>query len=115
LPQAPFCLYRLWSGSEAYSRGCRLAPDGNPLGELVMDSSGNLYGTTLYGGDSDHGTIFRVSPKGKLAILHSFGLDGHDGSQPAAGLVTDAAGNLYGTTLHGGAYQNCGQGCGTVF
>jgi uncharacterized repeat protein (TIGR03803 family) len=92
-----------------------MPPDGHPLGELVMNSSGDLYGTTLYGGDSDHGTVFRLSPKGKLIILHSFGIDGNDGSEPAAGLVTDTAGNLYDTTLYGGAYHDCAQGCGTVF
>ena len=87
-----------------------MPPDGNPYGELVMDSSGNLYGTTLYGGDSDHGTVFRRSPKGRLKILHSFGVAGDDGSEPVAGLVMDPAGNLYGTTLYGGAHQDCGQG-----
>src|SRR4051812_21705906 len=92
-----------------------MPPDGNPYGELVMDSSGNLYGTTLYGGDSDHGTVFRRSPKGRLKIIHSFGVAADDGSEPVAGLVMDAAGNLYGTTLYGGAHQDCVQGCGAVF
>jgi uncharacterized repeat protein (TIGR03803 family) len=54
-----------------------MPPGGNPLGELVMDSFGNLYGTTLYGGDSDHRTVFSVSPRGKLNIVHSFGVDGN--------------------------------------
>src|SRR4051812_48181880 len=89
-----------------------MPPDGNPYGELVMDSFGNLYGTTLYGGDSDHGTVFRRSPKGRLKIIHSFGVAADDGSEPVAGLVMDAAETLHGTTFYGGPHRACGQGGG---
>jgi uncharacterized repeat protein (TIGR03803 family) len=83
--------------------------DGNyPYGRLVLDSSGNLYGTTVAGGTSDLGAVFVVSSDGQERILHSF--TGIDGSQPHAGLVRDQAGNLYGTTEQGGIH-----GFGTVF
>jgi uncharacterized repeat protein (TIGR03803 family) len=95
----------------------------NPSGNLVADSDGNLYGTTSYGGKFDQGTVFKLSPPaaGKTAwkqtVLFSF--KGINGAQPYAGLLLDAAGNLYGTTAGGGpdfgignAYAN---GSGTVF
>jgi uncharacterized repeat protein (TIGR03803 family) len=67
-----------------------------PLGGLVEDSTGNLYGTTRTGGAFEtYGTIFKLSPNGKLKTLHSF--DYTDGSYPATPLILDADGNLYGT------------------
>jgi uncharacterized repeat protein (TIGR03803 family) len=88
-------------------------PDGaEPGATLVRDAAGNLYGTTRYGGAESTdcgggvcGTVFKLSPAGVETILHSFNFT--DGSQPFAGLIRDAAGNLYGTTSSGGAY---GQG-----
>src|SRR5882724_10153447 len=86
----------------------------NPYGSLVGDSAGNLYGTTLYGGTSGFGTVFKLDTTGAETVLHSFtGVP--DGRNPYAGLVRDAAGNLYGTTYYGGASNNCFWGCGTVF
>ncbi len=95
----------------------------NPtMGPLIRDRAGNLYGTTQNGGDmhcvaftnaSGCGTVFKLSAGGKETILHSFS-GGPDGSYPLAGLVADAAGNLYGTTEIGGIGCN-GQGCGTVY
>jgi uncharacterized repeat protein (TIGR03803 family) len=83
----------------------RLAP-----AALVGDMAGNLYGTTSSGGALDHGTVFRLSPGGAaLAVLHSFA-GAADGAGPAAALVADGAGNLYGTTESGGA-----SGKGVVF
>ena len=105
------------SGTEAvlYSfcaqSGC---PDGsNPLAGLVLDTNGNLYGTTLKGGANGKGTVFEVSASGAETVLHSFCAQPgcRDGSSPQAGLVMDANGNLYGTTYYGGAKR----GRGTVF
>ena len=79
----------------------------NPQGTIVLDNTGNLYGTTFQGGAESYGTVYKVSrdKKGKWTekILHSF-RGGHDGSFPVAGIVFDSAGNIYGTTLTGGRY-----------
>ena len=80
---------------------------------LVLDQAGNLYGTTFYGGANGAGMVYRLS-LGKtgawtLATLHAFGSAG-DGSYSAGGIVFDAVGNLYGTTVLGGA-----NGGGTVY
>ena len=84
-----------------------------PYGGLIFDAAGNLYGTTAYGGTNDLGTVFELTPKAgggwTEKVLYSFG-DGTDGVSPLAGLIFDAAGNLYGTTQHGGTYNY-----GTVF
>jgi uncharacterized repeat protein (TIGR03803 family) len=72
----------------------------NPLGTLVEDSSGNLYGTTEYGGSKGFGTVFKLSTANKLTILHTFTGE-PDGANPEEGLVRDASGNLYGTTYSG--------------
>jgi uncharacterized repeat protein (TIGR03803 family) len=96
-------------------------PDGVfPFGSLVSDSAGSLYGTTLSGGGTlcggnGCGTVFELErhPGGvwRERLLHRF-TGGEDGLNPNAGLVFDAAGNLYGTTTHGG---DCSQACGTIF
>jgi uncharacterized repeat protein (TIGR03803 family) len=70
----------------------------SPAGELVRDSAGNLYGTTYSGGYLQQGTVFKVEPNGTETILHTF-LGGTDGNNPGGGLISDTAGNLYGTTL----------------
>ena len=90
-------------------------PDGvNPYGSLLRDDSGNLYGTTFYGGVSGYGSVFKLSKSGKLRVLHSFNYS-PDGAHPIGGLVIDYAGNIYGTTSAGGD-TSCGfSGCGTVF
>jgi len=85
---------------------------GAPAAGLVLDSVGNLSGTTYFGGHQDAGTAFELSPNGqggwKEKLLHSFG--GTDGALPAAQLALDSSGNLYGTTKQGGASN-----AGTVF
>jgi uncharacterized repeat protein (TIGR03803 family) len=96
----------------------RAGVDGSaPWAGLVSDSSGNFYGTTSADGAFDSGVVFRLSPAGKETVLHGFSGSGGDGEFPLAGLVRDAAGNLYGTTSDGGIYGGvCGGfGCGTVF
>jgi uncharacterized repeat protein (TIGR03803 family) len=91
--------------------------DGNgPFGGLVRDAAGDLYGTTAGGGASNQGTVFKLDTAGKLTVLYSFAGPPLDGQYPLAGLVRDAAGNLYGTTSLGGAPEcNYPWGCGTVF
>jgi uncharacterized repeat protein (TIGR03803 family) len=81
----------------------------SPFAGLVRDAAGNLYGSTYYGGAYNFGTVFKVNTSGSKTILHDFA-GGSDGAYPYAGLILDAAGNLYGTTVGGGAY-----GYGTVF
>jgi uncharacterized repeat protein (TIGR03803 family) len=74
-------------------------------GTLVLDHAGNLYGTTLGGGSKNNGTVYELS-RGMNGwtekILHSFEGGSNDGSDPLAGIVFDAAGNIYGTTEFGG-------------
>ncbi|HZP64151.1 MAG TPA: choice-of-anchor tandem repeat GloVer-containing protein [Terriglobales bacterium] len=86
----------------------------NPNGDLVLDSSGNLYGTTSHGGTADVGTVFKLAPNGVLTILHDF-TNGTDGGAPRSGVVLDAAGNLYGSASSGGGDPTCSGGCGVIF
>jgi len=73
-----------------------------PYGSLLLDAQGNIYGTTLFGGNFNEGEAFKVDTSGNLTALYSFsGIDG-DGVIPNGGLVQDSAGNLYGTTGGGG-------------
>jgi uncharacterized repeat protein (TIGR03803 family) len=92
-------------------------PDGfEAMGTLVMDKLGNLYGTTYRGGSSGYGSVWKVSKKGKETVLHSFAGGASDGAWPEAGVILDAAGNLYGVTTAGGSGTACGKyACGTVF
>jgi uncharacterized repeat protein (TIGR03803 family) len=86
----------------------------SPLFGVVLDKAGNLYGTTPGGGAYGYGTVYKVTSSGVETILHSFNLDGADGTGPEGALIIDASGNLYGTTGDGGS--NClPGGCGTVF
>jgi uncharacterized repeat protein (TIGR03803 family) len=96
----------------------------NPLSPVIFDSAGNLYGTTEYGGSYSDGTVFKLSPGANgtwtESVVHSFAGYPLDGSKPAASLVFDSKGNLYGTTSSGGSSENCKvnkkiEGCGTAF
>ena len=78
---------------------------GYPVGGLLVDGSGNLYGTTSAGGTADLGTVFKLDSGGKETVLHNF-RGGTDGSLPQAGLVVDRDGDLFGTTYRGGD-PNC--------
>jgi uncharacterized repeat protein (TIGR03803 family) len=82
-----------------------------PLDALIMDKSGNLYGTASDGGAWNHGTVFElVHGRGTITLLASFNPEKPDGVDPKAGLIMDSSGNLYGTTSSGGA-----GGLGMVF
>jgi uncharacterized repeat protein (TIGR03803 family) len=97
--------YQLGSGTDG----------GNPYGGVILDSNGNLYGTTVNGGANRHGTVFMID-KGftQETVLYNFG--GADGTAcPWCTLVRDSAGNLYGTTNGCYGYCDTGTGCGTVF
>jgi uncharacterized repeat protein (TIGR03803 family) len=78
---------------------------------LVRDRLGNLYGAANSGGKGGYGTVFKLSPSGKLRVLHSF-TGGSDGGNPN-GVIRDSAGNPYGTASEGGIGGI--NGYGTVF
>ncbi len=84
------------------------AEGARPAAGLIMDTAGNFYGTASFGGSSNCpigcGAVFKLSPLGAATALYTFN-GGHDGFEPLDKLVADAAGNLYGTTKHGGAHR----------
>ena len=91
----------------------------NPNAGVIFDSSGALYGTTVYGGAFNTGTVYKLIPQGQRwtrTVLHSFaesppaGTAGTDGVNPFAGVIFDSSGALYGTTVFGGNSGN-----GTVY
>jgi uncharacterized repeat protein (TIGR03803 family) len=75
---------------------------------LVQGTDGNFYGTTSAGGIYGYGAVFKITPGGKVTVLHSF--DGTDGEYPDGGLIQGTDGNFYGTTVNGGT-----SGYGTIF
>jgi uncharacterized repeat protein (TIGR03803 family) len=83
---------------------------GTPMASPVMDSEGNLYGTTSSGGTYGDGTVFKIDTSGAETILHSFAGPPNDGREPYTGLTLGADGNLYGTTFRGGTAN-----AGTIF
>ena len=96
----------------------------DPEGGLTLDAKGNLYGTTYSGGAGGGGTAFRLSPPSQEGgawtekIIHSFAYSLADGAAPMATMISDTAGNLYGTTFFGGNpcfYNGADYGCGVVF
>src|SRR6266568_2687315 len=105
------------TGAETVLHSFTGGADGaNPVAGLVRDKEGNLYGTTVQGGNlscnaapSGCGVVFKIDTTGTETVLHSF-TGGADGAILYGGLVRDKAGNLYGTTSNGGA-----SGVGTVF
>ena len=84
------------------------ADGSTPRGALSLGSDGNFYGTTYYGGTSNEGTVFRITPSGVLTTLHSF--HGWDGRYPIGGVSQATNGAFYGTTTGGGS-----GGDGTIF
>jgi uncharacterized repeat protein (TIGR03803 family) len=105
-----------WTEDLLYSFKCGPDDGWDPESALLLDTAGNLYGTTAGGGATNNGTVFKLSPDGAggwtETVLHAF--NGKDGSLPIlAPLVADAQGNLYGVT-QGYCYRGtCGTG--TVF
>src|SRR4029077_13118311 len=87
--------------------------DAHPVGGLIFDAKGNLYGNTTGGGSDDAGTVFELTPTSSgtwnATVLYGF-TNTPDGLAPSGDLIFDAAGNIYGTTIAGGA-----KGGGTVF
>ena len=88
-----------------------------PYGDLILDSAGNLYGTAYQGGGSGYGVVYKLQPNSNgrwvERVIHSFA--NAPSANPVSGLVMDAAGNLYGTTVLGATQSSCGGGCGTLF
>jgi uncharacterized repeat protein (TIGR03803 family) len=88
-----------------------------PVSSLIVDASGNFYGTTKLGGAGAGGTVFELSPaphnEWTLTVLHKFAFD-ENGADPFGSVVQDSQGNLYGTTSAAGN-STCVNGCGTVF
>jgi uncharacterized repeat protein (TIGR03803 family) len=84
--------------------------------DLVTDSAGNIYGTSVLGGTFGGGTVFQLAPSASgwtHTVLYSF-TGGADGGEPYKGVTLDAQGNLYGTAVTGGS-GSCEGGCGVIF
>ncbi|HEY1638613.1 MAG TPA: choice-of-anchor tandem repeat GloVer-containing protein [Rhizomicrobium sp.] len=86
-----------------------------PLGELTVDSAGNIFGVADLGGAHDEGAVFELSPAGTkyiYTVIYSFcSVEGcTDGARPSAGVAIDASGNLFGATFNKGEHD-----AGTVF
>ena len=110
-----------WTESILYNFVGGATDGANPGAGLVFDQSGNLYGTTQFGGDlatctKGCGVVFELSPASGAwteQLLYTFTDSNGDGREPAANLIFDSFGNLYGTTSGGGTnHATC---CGTVF
>jgi uncharacterized repeat protein (TIGR03803 family) len=111
-------LFRLRAGGFEVLHDFGAGSDGSfPVAGVIADPAGNLFGTTTQGGagacPGGCGTVYQVNTSGNETVLYSF--NGPDGAYPSAGLLRDTQGNLYGTTLAGGANNSCQSGCGTVF
>jgi uncharacterized repeat protein (TIGR03803 family) len=95
-----------YTETDLYSFGD--AADGNtPNGPIALDSAGNLYGVTLWGGAFNQGTVYKYTPATSKSaavetILYSFGSSSTDGTNPSGNLVFDAGGDIYGVTNNGG-------------
>lgn len=90
-----------------YSFGGKVNDGTTPLGGVIFDGSGNLYGTTSVGGAKDSGTVFELSrgAKGEWRERVLFGFhQSAPGIEPWDGLTLDSLGNLYGTTRWGGTF-----------
>jgi len=110
-----------WTEKVLYNFGSSRTDGTHPYSDLILDATGNLYGTTSAGGTRNMGTVFELARTTggawTRAVLHNFTFNPtnrHDGSGPQAALVFDHSGNLYGTTA-GGGVGHCHGGCGTVF
>jgi uncharacterized repeat protein (TIGR03803 family) len=89
-----------------------------PYGGVIQYGDGDFYGTTYLGGPlglNGGGTVFKITPSGALTTLYSFGSQSGDGTLPDAGLDEGSDGDLYGTTVLGGAHSVYPEGAGTVY
>jgi uncharacterized repeat protein (TIGR03803 family) len=93
------------TGTETVLHRFTGADGSGPQAGLIRDSAGNFYGTTVRGGRSGCGVVFKLDTTGSYAVLYSFKGYPTDGLNPYAGLIADSAGNLYGTTNQGGAFN----------
>ena len=114
----------VWTASILYTFGITNTTDAiNPVGALVFDGSGNLYGASNSGGINSEGLVFKLSPISgggvpwTETLLHQFISDGTDGVNPVGGVAFDSKGNLYGTTSSGGLYKGVFAqfGYGTIY
>ena len=107
-PPATICRTGLCPWTETILHSFTGTDGENPYtGNLVFDSAGNIYGTTRSGGEFDAGAVYKLTRNGNSwteSVLHSFA-DSNDGRFPWAGVTLDSAGNVYGTTTAGGAYD----------
>jgi hypothetical protein len=103
-----------WTENVLYSFSGGISDGYYPSYGVIFDSAGNLYGSTMSGGDLSVGTVFKLVPPVSSggdwteSVLHSFG--GKDGATPYGGLIFGKNGVLFGTTLYGGT-----GGTGAVF
>ncbi|MGC2650299.1 MAG: choice-of-anchor tandem repeat GloVer-containing protein [Candidatus Cybelea sp.] len=101
-------LYRFRGGLDAWE----------PLGPIVLDKTGNIYGASAFGGSRNDGAVFKLTPGQSgytESLLYSFP-GGAGGILPEAGVTIDKHGSIYGTTMYGGSYAGfCDGGCGTVY
>jgi uncharacterized repeat protein (TIGR03803 family) len=91
-----------WKETQLHTFGIAQSDGTQPQGRLLRDDAGNLYGTTLNGGNNDLGTVYELLDNENAfseVILHSFNYS--DGAHPVSGLVADPSGNLYGATYSG--------------
>jgi uncharacterized repeat protein (TIGR03803 family) len=115
------------SGAKSMSLTAPMSDGTSPSGSLIQGVDGNFYGTTQFGGNSNNGTVFRISTSGKETVLYAFQGGTTDGATPGP-LTPGPDGNFYGTTSSGGIMACQGStaaggtpsnsnpvGCGTVF
>lgn len=121
-PQGCGIVYRLapgakgWTEEVLYSFQCSTG-FWDPNGPLVLDGNGNLYGTTVQGGEG-YGVVYELIPSStgwSAQVLYAFS-GGSDGNTPKGSVVVDKAGNLFGATVFGGSGTGCYSGpCGVIF
>ena len=91
-------IFKLVGGKETILHQFTAGTDGAlPNAAVTVDKSGNIYGTTIFGG-LGYGVVFKLTAAGKYSILHTFGKTTSDGKYPLGPVTLDSAGNLYGTT-----------------
>jgi uncharacterized repeat protein (TIGR03803 family) len=113
IPGGSWTLTTLYSFCQNYTNNTCI--DGfAPVGGVALDSTDNVYGTTIAGGAANNGVVYELS-SGSETVLYSFCKNGFqricpDGSQPYGGVTIDSLGNLYGTTKYGGSTKSGGGG-----